>query len=735
MIITGDGSNNPPPTSFIGTTSADTMYGLGGDDVVDGNIGINGDILFGNAGFDQIIIRNNISNPASANLGATAFGGADNDTISGGSFSDLIYGDTGADSVVGNAGNDTLVGTNTLGDLNDGGDRLSGGTGNDVIFGNSSNDNLAGGNDNDTLYGGQNDDQVIGDAGNDRLFGDLGNDKLRGLTGSDTMTGGAGNDEFFVNPFSNPGEVDIITDFEGFLTYSVIDTLTLPMTGFTYQSQQINGDLVIKAKNSTGQIQTFLILDDRDDLKEEFDSIFPLFARSTSSESTPSTDVALAVETPEVESLNTELTPLEILQTALDALKAGQPIPEDLAGVWVNPEGVTIPDLEQAIADTIAAQQSQQFLQTQISSDPEPSLDLPTPEELLQLDILTAQEVSGQPILLAEDSRYQDFTALEILQTALDVLKAGQPIPKDLPGVWVNPEGVTIPDLEQAIADTLAAQQSKILQDRIDGTLTPSYVEPPLDLPSPEELLQLDILSAQSSEDDWLDPSQFAGLDGSYVVGGLKFMPLEAFDLEMAELRAMGEETYGGVSLDSFGGVSSDYSYPELSENATDALTAGLAPSPEGSPNPLDVMQEALEALRAGQPIPESNPLAKSGLSIQSLETQIDEILAASEGREILNNSISGNIPNGEVDPLTGSPAPEELPELKVYTPEQQAEIDKILNGEGRGFFFDGEDNVYIEKGWSITVPDYEGRESISYGGLILTNPEFSQDAYYWSLD
>jgi RTX calcium-binding nonapeptide repeat (4 copies) len=169
----------------------------------------------------------------------------------------------------------------------------------------------------------------------------------------------------------------------------------------------------------------------------------------------------------------------------------------------------------------------------------------------------------------------------------------------------------------------------------------------------------------------------------------------------------------------------------DLSENATDALAAGLAPSPEGAPNPLDVMQEALEALRAGKPIPESNPLAKSGLSIQALETQIDEILAASEGREILNNSVSGNIPVGEIDPLTGSTAPSELPELKVYTPEQQAEIDKILNGEGRGFFFDGEDNVYIEKGWSITVPDYEGRESISYGGLILTNPEFSQDAYY----
>lgn len=169
----------------------------------------------------------------------------------------------------------------------------------------------------------------------------------------------------------------------------------------------------------------------------------------------------------------------------------------------------------------------------------------------------------------------------------------------------------------------------------------------------------------------------------------------------------------------------------ELSQNATDALAAGLAPSPEGAPNPLEVMQEALDSLQAGKPIPDTNPLAKSGLSIPALETQIDEILAASEGREILNNSVSGNIAEGKIDPLTGSPSSPELPPLKEYMPEQMSEIYKILDGEGSGYFFDGEDTIYIEKGWSITVPDFQGQASISYGGLILTNPELSQDAYY----
>lgn len=191
-------------------------------------------------------------------------------------------------------------------------------------------------------------------------------------------------------------------------------------------------------------------------------------------------------------------------------------------------------------------------------------------------------------------------------------------------------------------------------------------------------------------------------------------------------------EYYGLANADSIVRfVFSNNPESELSKNATDALAAGLAPSPEGAPNPLKVMQEALESLRAGQPIPDSNPLAKSGLSIQTLETQIDEILAASEGREILNNSVSGNIAVGEIDPLTGSPRSPELPPVKEFTPEQMAEIDKILDGEGSGYFFDGEDNIYIQKGWSITVPDYQGQASISYGGLILTNPEFSQDAYY----
>jgi hypothetical protein len=55
--------------------------------------------------------------------------------------------------------------------------------------------------------------------------------------------------------------------------------------------------------------------------------------------------------------------------------------------------------------------------------------------------------------------------------------------------------------------------------------------------------------------------------------------------------------------------------------------------------------------------------------------------------------------------------------------------ICKILETQEDGVYFDGEEYIPIQRGWRIPAPDFQGQPSISYGGLIFTNPEF--DPYY----
>src|SRR3954454_10908298 len=82
-----------------------------------------------------------------ANIQATAYGDAGNDTLSGGNAADFLDGGDGYDFVYGAGGNDVLHG----GYLND---TVDGGTGNDTVYGDSGNDYLYGGDNDDILYGG-----------------------------------------------------------------------------------------------------------------------------------------------------------------------------------------------------------------------------------------------------------------------------------------------------------------------------------------------------------------------------------------------------------------------------------------------------------------------------------------------------------------------------------------------------------------------------------------------------
>jgi Ca2+-binding RTX toxin-like protein len=104
----------------------DTVYGLGGDDLI------------------------------IAGWGA--------DYIEGGIGADTIYGDQGRDTIYGGAGRDSLYGGSSDDFISGGteGDQLTGDAGRDTLWGGAGDDTIFGGDDADTIY--------IGGAGNDAFF-------------------------------------------------------------------------------------------------------------------------------------------------------------------------------------------------------------------------------------------------------------------------------------------------------------------------------------------------------------------------------------------------------------------------------------------------------------------------------------------------------------------------------------------------------------------------------------
>jgi VCBS repeat-containing protein len=92
-----DGLGNPLGQNLSGNTGDNTLYGGGGDDVINGNNG--NDTIYGGSGADQLNGNNHVD---------TLYGGSGNDTIQGGNENDTIIGGYGADILSGNGGNDTF---------------------------------------------------------------------------------------------------------------------------------------------------------------------------------------------------------------------------------------------------------------------------------------------------------------------------------------------------------------------------------------------------------------------------------------------------------------------------------------------------------------------------------------------------------------------------------------------------------------------------------------------------
>ncbi len=236
-----------------GTSAANSIDGLGGDDAIFGKDGA--DTLTGSAGNDTL--HGDAGND-------TLKGGNDHDTLYGGAGDDTLYGNTGDDLLIGGSGSDgycfnsgdgfdVIDNRGTSGDV----DTLTLGSGilsenvrvrrsgNDLIilvkenvdevrirnwyddetnqidslvFSDSSStdsswsaavmeaathkataysDELHGEDGNDTLDGLAGDDVLVGHDGDDTLSGSAGNDTLHGEDGNDTLSGGENNDTLY----------------------------------------------------------------------------------------------------------------------------------------------------------------------------------------------------------------------------------------------------------------------------------------------------------------------------------------------------------------------------------------------------------------------------------------------------------------------------------------------------------------------------------------------------------
>jgi len=164
--------------SIVATGNTESVFGAGGDDVIDGRPsavlqrvdgGSGNDTIYAGAVVDLVV--NGDADNDNIFSGSETHGGDGNDTITiGDVVSEFFFvdGDAGDDVITGGVANDDLSG-------GDGADKISGGDGNDSLF--------SGGNGVDADRGdnGFEHDTLYGDAGNDVLFIGYGDDADGGV--------------------------------------------------------------------------------------------------------------------------------------------------------------------------------------------------------------------------------------------------------------------------------------------------------------------------------------------------------------------------------------------------------------------------------------------------------------------------------------------------------------------------------------------------------------------------
>lgn len=153
---------------LVGTSLADTMFGLAGDDILSGGAG--NDRLDGGSGDDMLS------------------GGSGNDRLDGGLGADVMSGGTGNDLYIVDSLGDMVVETNPNGGIDSVISSVSHRLGNHVeTLALSGNGNLQG-------WGNELNNSLTGNNGNNQMFGLGGSDRLVASAGSDVMDGGTGFD-------------------------------------------------------------------------------------------------------------------------------------------------------------------------------------------------------------------------------------------------------------------------------------------------------------------------------------------------------------------------------------------------------------------------------------------------------------------------------------------------------------------------------------------------------------
>ena len=206
---TGSDSTNlldPTDTDLLSTTSPQTLYGNGGDNVFYVNNAAtniiessytNGDIVYSTVSYTLPKNVNNLTLLGSANL--TATGNAGNDVLTANSGNDQLIGGTGVDTMIGGTGNDTFVVTNygdvVIAQANAASNTLiAGGSypgmpGNvqTMILTGSANLDANGNSLNDTIYANSGNDTIDGGSGNDTIHVGAGADRIDGYGGTNTV--------------------------------------------------------------------------------------------------------------------------------------------------------------------------------------------------------------------------------------------------------------------------------------------------------------------------------------------------------------------------------------------------------------------------------------------------------------------------------------------------------------------------------------------------------------------
>jgi Ca2+-binding RTX toxin-like protein len=205
VVLTGkanlDATGDDMANTMTGNVGANHLYGMGGDDTLDGGVGGSVDTLEGGAGNDTYILWNN------ANVIIEKPGeGVDTIVAKG----DWVLPDNVENLTINNTVTNAWSGTgNTL---------------DNVLIGNGGGNRLDGKEGNDTIDGGGGADQIIGGAGDDQLTGGVGADIFRfGL--------GSGH--------------DVITDFGAGTDRDTLEILAYKQAGVTWTVKDVGADTMI----------------------------------------------------------------------------------------------------------------------------------------------------------------------------------------------------------------------------------------------------------------------------------------------------------------------------------------------------------------------------------------------------------------------------------------------------------------------------------------------------------